>query len=221
MQAKIAQELLKKVKSDYEKIAEEFSASRNHEWKDFDKIKKYFIGKNRVIDIGCGNGRLRNNIEKNSHYIGIDNNEKFLKKAKKKFPNDEFINGDLLNIPIGNETCDVVFCLAVLHHIPSKEFREKAIKELKRIVKNDGYTIIMVWNLWQKKYFRFILKSIWQSIRKKIYDWNDVFIPWAKKIDRYCHAFTASELKKLLKKEFKIISLEKSRYNFTAVCQKK
>lgn len=210
------QELLQKVKNDYLQIAEDFSTTRNYSWKEFEIFKKYLKKGQTVVDIGCGNGRLRSNLLNGIKYIGVDNNQILLKEAKKLHPIEQFIKGDLLKIPLKKEIADVTFCIATLHHIPSAGLRKKAVSELKRITKKNGLVMITTWNLWQKKYWKSFLKTIFHE-----YEWNDVFIPWANKVKRYYHAFTARELKKLLASEFEIIEFFKSDHNFCAICRKK
>lgn len=216
MKTKTVHALLQKVKNDYSQIAENFSATRNDSWKEFENFKKYLKKGQTVIDMGCGNGRLRSSLLNKIKYIGVDNNQTLLREAKKRSPSEQFIKGDLLKIPLKNEIADVTFCIATLHHIPSLKLRKKAVSELKRITKKNGLVIITTWNLWQKKYWKSFLKAIFHQ-----YEWNDVFIPWANTVKRYYHAFTTRELKKLLASEFQIIEFFKSGHNFCAICRKK
>lgn len=216
MKPEKAQTLLEKVKKDYSQIAEDFSATRKCGWMEFKNFKKYIKEGQTIVDAGCGNGRLRNSLPKNIEYIGIDNNQKLLNEGQKLHPSEKFVQGDLLNISLSYNAADVTFCIAALHHIPSSKLRKKVITELKRITKKNGYVIITVWNLWQKKYWKSILKALFHS-----YEWNDLFIPWANKVNRYYHAFTMRELKKLLEPEFEIVEFFKSNHNFCAICKKK
>lgn len=225
MKPKTAEEVLQKIKEDYQQIAESFSATRQQSWKEFDAFQKYVKKGMTVADIGCGNGRLLRNLPSNVQYIGIDLTERLLEKARKKYPSGQFLKGDILHIPLENESIDITFCIAVLHHIPSKELREKAVQELKRITKRDGKIILMVWNLWQKKYFLQIIKALLEFFRTGRYDWNDFFIPWGGKVHqggkvhRYYHAFTKKEFLDLLKKNFSCVKWIESPFNFCVVCQ--
>ena len=112
--------------------------------------------------------------------------------------------------------------IASIHHIPSQELQGKAIQEIHRILKPTGIAIITVWNLHQPKY----KKYIWYSWIKWLlslgaYDINDVFIPWGNSgINRYYHAFTKTELEKLIKKNgFEIIKYEITD-NIIFICKK-
>ncbi|MFA6305261.1 MAG: methyltransferase domain-containing protein [Candidatus Gracilibacteria bacterium] len=223
MREKTAISLLKKVVKDYAEIAEEFDRTRKNKWEEFDKFLKYIKNKNIVADIGCGNGRFYEFLKQHreTKYIGIDNNKKLLKKAKKE-ENAKFIEGDLLKIPLKKESVNVVLEIASLHHIPSKKLREKAIKEVNRVLKKNGIFIVSVWNLFQPKYKEYIRKAFLKAILTfGKYDTRDTFIPWAKKTERYYYAFKENELKKLLENfGFEILEKEKNN-NIVFICKKK
>jgi len=144
-----------------------------------------------------------------------------LEKAKKE-KNAKFIKGDLLKIPLKKESVNVVLEIASLHHIPSKKLREKAIKEVNRVLKKNGIFIVSVWNLSQPKYKKYIKKAFLKSILTLgKYDPRDTFIPWAKKAERYYYAFKENELKRLLETHnFEIIEQEKNN-NIVFICKKK
>lgn len=221
MKSEIARKLLEKVKLDYDAIAYEFSRTRKTSWDEFEMFKDYLEPQMTVADIGCGNGRLIEILPENTKYIGIDTSKNIINEARKLHPNDTFKEGSLLDIPISSNTTDVTFCIATLPHIPSKKLREKAIDELIRITKPGGTIVISVWNLWQLRYLGKIIQAIGRRIAFGDLDWNDLFIEWDNKLERYYHAFTKSELRKLLEKKVTIEKICTSRYNTIAICKKK
>lgn len=208
MNEQTAKELLEKVKKDYTKISAEFSKTREEPWTEFEYFKKYVQKNDEIADIGCGNGRLLKILGENASYIGIDNNPRLLEEAKKRFPNAKFMYGEMLRLPLFDSSKDIVFCIAALHHIPSKKYRLQALREMARILRRNGLLILMVWNLFQKKHFMKIFKS---ALSRK-YDFKDIFIKWGNSgINRYYHAFTTAELRKLLKEaDFEIIEMFKT-----------
>lgn len=221
MKEETAQKILAKVKLDYDQIAEDFSQTRAAPWPEFEIFKEYLTPGMIVADIGCGNGRLRKSLPEGISYTGIDISEKLLNHAKKIWPSEKFFVGSLLDIPLPDSSSDATFCIAALHHIPSKKLRQKAVYELSRITKSDGYIFVSVWNLWQKKYISNILKAIGEKLTLGDLDWNDLLIKWQNQVDRYYHAFTKKELKTLLEEKFKILQLLTSSNNYIAVCKKK
>jgi ubiquinone/menaquinone biosynthesis C-methylase UbiE len=224
MRQKTAQKLRRKVVEDYDNIAKEFDSTRKGEWENFSLILPYVKNNDYVVDLGCGNGRLLNFLEKNRKikYLGVDNSKTLLELAKKHYNKALFLHADILDLPIENNTVDKALAIASIHHIPSKELRAKAIKEAYRILKNNGVFILTVWNLFQPKY----KKYIWTARLKCLfslgsYDLRDTFIPWGKSgIKRYYYAFKFNELKKLLENNgFEIIKTHIDD-NFLFICKK-
>ncbi|MBN1494223.1 class I SAM-dependent methyltransferase [Candidatus Peregrinibacteria bacterium] len=222
MKESTAKQLLKKVEQDYDLIADEFSETRKWLWPEFEGFKKYLKDGQTILDLGCGNGRLYPLLKdlKNLKYVGIDNNKKFVQLAKEKFKSAKFLYGNALSIPYSSKV-DILFIIASFHHIPSNKLRIKCIQEIKRLLTPNSVLIITVWNLFQPKYFSYILKSLFKYfIQLGKYNWNDTFIPWGnKKVLRYYHAFNKRELKNLfVKNGFKILEFT-SNHNHCLVCK--
>lgn len=207
MDEKYAKYLLEKTRQDYNTIAEHFSKTRNFVWEELKSLSQYsFVGE-RVLDLGCGNGRLLEIFkDKNIDYIGIDSSEKLIEIAKKKYPKAKFQKADALNLPFPANYFDKVYSIAVLHHIPSVKFRLRFLKEAKRVLKPEGLLILTVWNLWQQKFLKYHLKFFFlKLIKKSKLDFKDIFYPWKNQAGevvtrRYVHVFSKRELKKLVKK---------------------
>ena len=103
-------------------------------------IAGYYDWKNkRVLDIGCGEGRLASMIAgaSASEVIGIDYSKEAIENAKSKFnlPNLSFIKDDYKNI---NGTFDVVTMEGVMEHFddPWKE-----LKNILDLVSHNGCLI--------------------------------------------------------------------------------
>ncbi|MBL4693823.1 class I SAM-dependent methyltransferase [Candidatus Gracilibacteria bacterium] len=217
MKQKTAQKLLKKVVADYDNIADDFNQTRQHGWKEFESFLPHIKDGDHLADLGCGNGRLQEYLRKHRelNYTGIDNSKELLKHAK-----GNFMEGDLLKIPLKDNSQDVAAAIASFHHIPSKELRKKAAKEIARIIKKDGKLLITVWNLFQPRYKKYIWRSRLKSL-VSAYDARDTFIPWGKSgVDRYYYAFKAAEIRKILEEHFEILE-EKIGNNITLICRKK
>ena len=165
-------------------------------------VDDYTIAGEKILDLGCGNGRLLEFLkDKKIDYIGVDFSEKLITAAKKKFPKARFQRADALNLPFPKNFFDKIYSIAVLHHIPSEEFRLQFLKEAKRILKPEGLLILTVWKFHQAKELYLIFKyTILKLIGKSKLGWKDIFEPWGKKVDRYYHCFSKRELIKLVRK---------------------
>lgn len=201
MRQRKAKKVLKTVVSTFNEIGEEFDRTRQIPVKEFEHFKPYIKPEANIIDLGCGNGRLIKSLppETKTHYLGIDNSEKMLEIARKNHPGQTFAKGDLLDIPANNASTDVIFCIRTFHHLPSKKLRAQALREMNRVLEPNGFLVITVWNLLQKRFWKFFAAAILRFIfTLGGYAWNDLFIPWSGGAKRYYHAFSPMELNNLV-----------------------
>lgn len=73
---------------------------------------------------------------------------------------------DCMSVPFRTSSCDAAICIAVLHHISTRERRLRCIEELVRIVKPGGLVNVQAWAMDQE-----------EGSRRK-FAANDVFVPF-------------------------------------------
>lgn len=210
MEKEYAEYLMRRTHQDYNLVAKRFSSYRGVIWEEFKFLFNNYLKKgDKVLDIGCGNGRFCEIIqEAGADYTGIDISEKLIEIAKKKFPKGMFIVGDALNIPFPEKSFDKVYAIALLHHIPSKDFRLKVLNEAKRVLKKNGLLIASVWNLWRGKKTRDLISkfALLRNLGKSELDSGDILMTFEKMENCYFHAFTKEELESLISEaDFEII----------------
>ena len=95
-----------------------------------------------LLDIGCGDGYLINNLNysSNNNFLGIDLSSRAIKFANAFSNGYEFKVEDLFKV---NQTFQVVSLIEVIEHIPD-DMIEKFIDEAKSKVERGGYLIISV-----------------------------------------------------------------------------
>jgi len=208
MEKEIADKILHDTERGYDLISEKFSQTRKHFWRGLEFLKDHTHKGNRVLDFGCGNGRLLELIgdAADIEYYGTDVSEKLIEIAEGKHSNNNihFLKTDPIQSTLPFETgfFNTVYSIAVFHHLPSQKYRREVANELFRVTKKDGRVVVTVWNLWQRKYFKNIVKN-WQDkiLGKSELDWNDCMISFTNnqglKFERYHHAFTKREIKNL------------------------
>lgn len=107
---------------------------------EFAKIKKG----DTVVDLGSGAGNdcfvVQHEVGETGKVIGIDFTDAMVEKAKAnaaklQMGNVEFRVGDIEDIPVDNETADVVISNCVMNLVPNKI---KAFSEVFRILKMGG-----------------------------------------------------------------------------------
>lgn len=242
-------ELLEKVKNDYNKISSHFNITRQTDWKEFNLFKKYILDycflkpknyKIKILDIGCGNGRLVNflkSLEIGFEYIGIDNSEGQINEALSNSESNRinkenkihFQIGDILDLSnLSENYFDIVFCIAVFHHLPNKNTRNLALKNIYKITQKEGLIMMTSWNLFQLKYIKHIFdinkykdvtpKTSYNIKKRKFnlleafsFKLKDTFIPWKNEkgeivSKRYYYAFNKIELRNLfVKNNFRVL----------------
>lgn len=223
-------ELLRIVKKNYEDDARTFDETREKPiWPALLALLKKVPDESKVLDVGCGNGRLLKILaEQRVKYVGADQSESLIRICQEKYPEYKFAVQDILNLgALADFDFDYVFCIAVLHHLPGADLRLQALRQLKNKIKTDGKIILSAWNMWpQKKYQQMIRKFALLKIfgRNKM-DFGDVLFDWrapsSQMSKRYYHAFYFSELKKLAKKAGLIIKESfKDEFNYYLVLTK-
>ena len=210
MEKKFAEYLLKKTKDDYNLIAHDFSRHRAKPWSETKFLfDDYIVPGDRVLDLGCGCGQYTEFLKaKKVEYFGLDFSERLIEIAREKYPQLKFQIASALNLPFSENFFDKVYAIALFHSIPSAEFRNQVLKEIKRVLKKDGLLILTVWNLWQRWRKR---KLIYKFAFLKIFgktklDFKDILMDYQGRKDCYFHCFTKNELRKVIEKAgFKII----------------
>lgn len=195
--------ILNETEVGYDWMAEKFSGTRNFFWSDLEFIQDHIQAGDKVLDFGCGNGRLLEILrDKKSEYYGMDISQKLIELAREKYPefhrNFSKISGQC-SLAFPDNFFNKVVSIAVFHHFPDKKFRSDMIRELYRVTKPGGEIIVTVWNLWQPKYRKYIWKNAWRKIigRSRL-DFADCEIPFknnaGKVFKRFHHAYTQKEL---------------------------
>ncbi|HPI67021.1 MAG TPA: class I SAM-dependent methyltransferase [bacterium] len=229
MDQKTAGQLIKLNQNSYSQIAEDFSNTRNYSWPEIDLlIEKHLRPGMKILDLGCGNGRLLKSLKKieDFSYLGLDNCSALIEKAQENIKTlkhenikTKFVCQDILNLSqFTNNEFEVIFMMASFHHIPSRELREKLLSDIKRILKPGGFLIMTNWNLWQLGAKKSVWNSFLSSPRRRGSQNSlrlpigsgmtkkDVITLWQNQFPLYYYAFTLGELKKILRGSgFKII----------------
>ena len=160
-----------------------------------------------VGDIGCGNGLILPELLKRKikKYYGLDISKNLIAIAKKKYAAEikkdraEFKVGNALKLPYSKNKFDLIFSLAVMHHIPAKKNHLKFLQEIKRVLKPGGKAVIFNWNLLSPAtYERFRIKESLEQAKLKGNEERDLYIGWkatpGKNIQRFIHIFLPDEM---------------------------
>ncbi len=233
-----AKRIINDLRDDYDNTAVSFAASRDRMWPEMKFLFDCAKDEEVVLDIGCGSGRFAEYL-KHTNYTGVDFSKNLIKEAKKRFPSENFVVGSALSLPFDNDSFDKAYSIAVLHQIPSEEYRIRFFSEIKRVLKKDGMVFVTVWSV---KGNDKILKSNSSyfledenKLSKKTGTITQHIINYFKRFrkrrnfflkrKRYYYIFKKRELSKLARKVgFEVIEegavREKTRSNFYIILKK-
>ena len=149
----------KQIKDHYKNQANEFGSSKQSTMKDLfirnreveeiikciQEINLRFGDDYKILDIGCGNGCLAEEIEKilPNKIIGIDFSEELLGVAKNRnLKNVTFQQGNALQLEFADNSFEIILTERCLINLESWENQKKALEEIKRILRPNGIFIL-------------------------------------------------------------------------------
>ena len=102
-------------------------------------VKKEIKGNAKILDLCCGTGHLVNDLSKLGDYTGLDFAPAMVDYCKQTYPKEKFVLADAEKMPFKDSSLDCVVCFWSFHHIL---YPEKAMDEIARVLKPDGFVII-------------------------------------------------------------------------------
>lgn len=128
------------------KYFEQLSSHDEEYFNEYLLLIKHFVPVgSTILDFGCGTGQSTELIScEGYHATGVDGSEKYITRAKIKFPDKNFIVANANNLPFPDSSFDAVASLNTLEHLDNLE---AGLKELARITKPKGLIIIEAPNL--------------------------------------------------------------------------
>lgn len=163
-------------------------------------FKKMEFSKNdRILELGCGNGKFweknKKEIENSLNITLSDFSKSMIESARKNLKKVNFnfiykeINAE--NIPYKDETFDVIIAAHMIYFVPNIE---KALKEMKRVLKPNGKLYITT------------------NSKNTMYELNELSEKFAPKLglsnNGFLDRFNLEDAEIILKKHFKYVNLE-------------
>ncbi len=98
-----------------------------------------------VLDIGCGTGQSRQiYADKSRRYVGLDLSAESIERARRKFPQSTWVQGDARSLPLPDNSFDLVAFSSVLHHIDGLQ---QPLCEARRVLRPGGFVFAFDPNL--------------------------------------------------------------------------
>lgn len=177
MNAETARKLLALNRTFYAAFARPFADSRSVTDPVLTSILPYIPPRARVLDVGCGNGRLAALLDRErpgATCVGIDAAPELIELARAQMQRlahitAEFHVADIVEPGwverVANPPYDAVVCLAVLHHLPGFELRARILGEMAALLAPGGCVILSVWQFLDAP-----------RLQRKIAPWSEVDI---------------------------------------------
>jgi ubiquinone/menaquinone biosynthesis C-methylase UbiE len=106
-------------------------------------------GNTKILEAGCGTGALSRKLAAwlgaGAHILGVDMDCGYLNFARKKaaalgIPNVEYMEADVLHLPLEDNSVDACVSHTVIEHVPNREF----LLEQQRVCRQNGRVSVMI-----------------------------------------------------------------------------
>jgi tRNA (uracil-5-)-methyltransferase TRM9 len=220
MDKRIIDRLLALNRAFYAAFAQSFANSRTIADPALACILPHIPQRARVLDVGCGNGRLALLLDlerPDAVYVGIDAVPELIEIARAQARSLTSVSAEYYVVDIADPDWDrgsqdptspspleapfdCIIILALLHHIPSLDLRRQVMREVASLLAPHGCLIISTWQFLDNA-----------RMRRKIVSWAEVSIPegslepgdylldWKREGRglRYCHMVDEDEVRLL------------------------
>lgn len=156
-------------------FAEDIQFTFGEEWKSYgailpehrDEFDKYFdlvdlaeLANARVCDLGCGSGRWSHFVKDYCKELVLVDFSDAIFVARKNLrdsPNALFFQCDLRNVPFRADFADFLFCLGVLHHLPTP-----CLDEVRALRRHAAKVLVYLYYALDNRppHFRVLLKGV-------------------------------------------------------------
>jgi len=90
----------------------------------------------RVADLGCGSGVFSELLQRAGYdCVGLDISPKLIALGRSKYPNVEFLEGDVERLPFPGASLDGVLLSGIVHHLPDPS---RCAAEVFRVLRPGG-----------------------------------------------------------------------------------
>lgn len=186
--------------TDYDTIAESY---RRRSW---GIVSKVLSSSTRwFADLGSGpgqNSRYLASLNNSVRGILVDISINMIYRSLRETP--EFLQhrlypvlADMRELPIRTGSIDSLLLVAALHHIVPRADRLRTLRECYRVLKNNGFLLVIVWARWQKSLLLEVVRGLLSYVlREKESLWD--IIRCSQVACRVYHLYSIGELEREL-----------------------
>ncbi len=212
MDERTAERLLTLNRAFYAAFARPFAVSRTVSDPALVCILPYIPQRARVLDVGCGNGRLALLLDQEwpgATYVGVDVVPELVDLARAQAKRLSAVSAEFLVVDVtrpgwrgalAGTRFDCAVALAVLHHIPGSDLRLQVLREIADLLEPDGCLILSTWQFLDSPRMRRKIRD-WSEIgiKEADVDAGDYLLDWKREGRglRYCHLVDGAEVERL------------------------
>jgi ubiquinone/menaquinone biosynthesis C-methylase UbiE len=136
--------------SNFDRIAEEYDDSLPAHVVDhyLDKRARFVLEhcpRGSALDIGCGTGTLAARLADAGYEMtGVDPSEGMLRMLEQRTSKVRGVKGSGTSLEFGDDSFDLVYCVAVMHHIAAADAVRRTLAEMVRVTRPGGR--VLVWD---------------------------------------------------------------------------
>lgn len=128
-----------------------YNHTRSHLIQDFTILSRYnFEGNERILDVGCGNGKATVEILKlvpSGSIVGVDRSPSAIKLASASYPPEKFPNLKFIQIKAKDMKFEQEFDLAIsINYLNWIGFQSAALQKINKALKTNGVLLGMFYN---------------------------------------------------------------------------
>lgn len=136
--------------TNFDEVAAEYDESLpNYVVEHYSRKRLAFIQQHtlrgKTLDVGCGTGQLARRVA-NAGYdvVGLDPSRGMLGVMQRSDATAIGVTGSGMALPFADDTFDLTYCIAVMHHVAEPDRVRKTLTEMVRVTKPGGH--ILVWD---------------------------------------------------------------------------
>jgi ubiquinone/menaquinone biosynthesis C-methylase UbiE len=121
----------------WDKVAEQVNFNLEIDW---DRLPDFINTKARVLDFGCGYGRVCKQLNQCGYLnvVGADPSSAMIARGHRIYPELSLLHSSETRLPFDDDSFDAIVACAVFTSIPSSKEREDAAEEIARVFKPGG-----------------------------------------------------------------------------------
>lgn len=173
-------------------------------WEELEYFFSLFSWRETFADIWCGSGRFLEQYREYfwklpEHYLGVDLSLELIKEAKKSFPENDFIHGNMLDIAdkFAHNLPSALIMIASFHHVKKISERKYFLESVYWALPKWGKIYMTNWNLLGEKNFKKYKMGLILESQNDFGSLDFLIKFWDN--ERYYHGFHLSELECLAK----------------------